>query len=92
MESARVFHNPRQALELLMGRGIRPGIVRYLDTPTTAPELDIILQQRAPEPRQSMRRKEPERKRLTLDNADLRRRQLIATMIANPRLTERPIV
>jgi arsenate reductase len=96
-EPTRIFHNPRcsksrQALELLTGHGIQPHIIRYLDTPPTAPELDIILQQLALEPRQLMRRKEPEYKKLDLDNADLSRQQLIAAMMANPRLIERPIV
>jgi arsenate reductase len=96
-EPTRIFHNPRcsksrQALELLTGRGIKPDIIRYLDTPPTAPELDIILQQLALEPRQLMRRKEPEYKQLALDSADLSRQQLIAAMVANPRLIERPIV
>lgn len=73
-EPTRIFHNPRcsksrQALELLTSRGIRPDIIRYLDTPPTAQELDIILRQLALEPR-----------------------QLIAAMVANPRLIERPIV
>ena len=96
-EPTRIFHNPRcsksrQALELLTGRGIKPDIIRYLDTPPTAQELDIILRQLALEPRQLMRRTEPEYKQLALDNADLSRQQLIAAMVANPRLIERPIV
>lgn len=96
-EPTRIFHNPRcsksrQTLKLLTERGLQPDIVRYLDAPPTAQELDTILQQLGLEPRQLMRRKEPQYKQLELDNTDLNRQQLIEAMVASPRLIERPIV
>ena len=39
-----------------------------------------------------MRRKEPEYSEQELDNTDLTREQLIAAMVATPKLIERPIV
>lgn len=96
-EPTRIFHNPRcsksrQALALLNEHGIKPEIVRYLDTPPSAHELDAILDKLGLEPQQLMRRNEPEYKQLGLDSADLSRQQMMAAMIAHPRLIERPIV
>jgi arsenate reductase len=43
-----IYHNPRcsksrQTLELLGQRGLEPGVVEYLKTPPSAPELESIL-------------------------------------------------
>ncbi len=96
-EATRIFHNPRcsksrQALELLHERGIEPEIIRYLETPPTAQELNDILDRLELAPRQLMRTKEKEYLELGLDNPELTREQLIAAMIETPRLIERPIV
>ncbi|MEE3116671.1 MAG: arsenate reductase (glutaredoxin) [Pseudomonadota bacterium] len=96
-EPTRIFHNPRcsksrQALELLTDRGIEPTIIRYLETPPTEAELDRILTQLGVEPRELMRTKEKEYKELGLDQPELSRAQLIAAMVATPKLIERPIV
>lgn len=96
-EPTRIFHNPRcsksrQTLELLADRGIEPEIVRYLDTPPTAAELAHILTALDCEPRALMRTKETEYRELGLDNPELGRDQLIAAMVATPKLIERPIV
>ncbi|MCS5563669.1 arsenate reductase (glutaredoxin) [Marinobacter sp.] len=96
-EPTRIFHNPRcsksrQTLELLTDRGIEPTIIRYLETPPTEAELDRILSQLGVEPRELMRTKEKEYKELGLDQPELSRAQLIAAMVATPKLIERPIV
>lgn len=96
-EPIRIFHNPRcsksrQTLELLTERGLEPEIIRYLETPPTEGELSDILDALGLEPRQLMRTGEQEYKELGLDNTDLRRTQLIAAMVTNPKLIERPIV
>lgn len=96
-EPIRIFHNPRcsksrQALELLTSRGVEPEIIRYLETPPTAQELSDILEALDRQPRELMRTGESEFKELGLDNPDLSREQLIAAMVANPKLIERPIV
>ncbi|HTN33584.1 MAG TPA: arsenate reductase (glutaredoxin) [Marinobacter sp.] len=96
-EPTRIFHNPhcsksRQTLELLTERGIEPEIVRYLETPPTEQELSDILELLDCEPKDLMRTGEKEYRELKLDNPALTRQQLIAAMVANPKLIERPIV
>ncbi len=92
-----IYHNPRcsksrEALRLIEERGIRPEVVRYLDTPPDALTLDSLLRLLGLEPRELMRRKEPEYQALGLDAPTLSRKALIAAMVAHPRLIERPIV
>ncbi|PPK51562.1 arsenate reductase (glutaredoxin) [Marinobacter persicus] len=96
-EPTRIYHNPRcsksrQTLALLNERGIEPEIIRYLETPPTAQELTDILNKLSCEPRELMRTKESEYKKLGLDNPDLTRDQLIEAMAQTPKLIERPIV
>lgn len=96
-EPIQIFHNPRcsksrQTLELLAERGIDPEIIRYLETPPTEQELSDILETLGLQPRELMRIGENEYKELGLDNPDLSRAQLIAAMVATPKLIERPIV
>lgn len=97
MTDVTIYHNPkctksRQTLELLESRGITPRIVPYLDTPPSATELDRILRLLNKEPRDIMRKQEPEYAALGLDNSSLTRSQLIEAMVQHPRLIERPIV
>jgi arsenate reductase len=96
-EPTRIFHNPRcsksrQTLELLTERGIEPEIIRYLETPPTEQELKDILSALNLTPRELMRTKENEYKEQGLNNPELSDEQLIAAMIATPKLIERPIV
>jgi len=96
-EPIRIFHNPRcsksrQTLELLTEQGIEPEIIRYLETPPTEQELSDILEALGRQPRELIRTGEKEYKELGLDNPDLSRAQLIAAMVATPKLIERPIV
>jgi arsenate reductase len=94
--SLTLFHNPRcsksrEALKLLAGRGVELKLVRYLDEPPDAAQLAEILAMLGLEPRDLMRRKEPEYRELGLDNPSLGREALIAAMVAHPKLIERPI-
>jgi arsenate reductase len=91
------YHNPRcgksrQALALLEERGLKPKIVRYLETPPDAATLDRILKALDMEPRQLMRRQEAPYKELGLDDAKLSRAQLVKAMVEHPILIERPIL
>lgn len=95
--STKIYHNPRcsksrQTLELLRDRQGEPDIVEYLKTPPDADELSDILDLLGLEPRQLMRTKEAEYKENGLDDPSLSRAQLIAAMVAHPKLIERPIV
>lgn len=92
-----IYHNPRcsksrQTLELLREKGIEPEIVEYLKTPPSAGELDDILGKLGLEPRELMRKKEAPYKELGLADPDKPRAALIAAMVENPVLIERPIV
>ena len=95
--SVTLYHNPRcsksrQTLALLEEQGITPQIVLYLDNPPSAGELDSVLAMLGKEPRDAMRRKEDPYKANGLDDDGLSRDDLIAAMVANPILIERPIV
>lgn len=97
MTSVTIYHNPRcsksrQTLALLEEQGITPSIIKYLETPPSAAQLQAILDLLALQPRQLMRIKEAEYKTLGLDNESLSTDELIAAMIATPKLIERPIV
>lgn len=92
-----IYHNPRcsksrETLALLEVRGVKPTVVAYLDTPPDAATLEQLLQLLGLEPRELMRSKEAEYAELGLDDPALTRAQLIAAMVAHPRLIERPIV
>ena len=92
-----IYHNPRcsksrQTLQLLQERGVEARVIEYLKTPPSAAELDAILKQLDLEPRQLMRRQEAAYKELGLDDAALSREELIAAMVDNPILIERPVV
>ncbi|MBF0271913.1 MAG: arsenate reductase (glutaredoxin) [Magnetococcales bacterium] len=96
-ENVVIWHNPhcsksRQALKLLEDHGVSPRVVRYLDAPPDAQELGRVLTALGLEPRQLMRTNEVIYKDLGLAEATLDRSQLIAAMVANPRLIERPVV
>ena len=92
-----IYHNPRcsksrQTLALLEERGISPRVVDYLKTPPSAAELKAILKKLGLRPRDLMRKGEPLYAELGLKDRDLDDDALIALMVANPILIERPIV
>jgi len=92
-----IYHNPRcsksrQTLALLEERGIAPRIVDYLKTPPSAAELKTILKTLGLRPRDLLRKGEPIYAELGLKDRDLDDDALIALMVANPTLIERPIV
>ncbi len=91
-----LYHNPRcsksrETLALLEARGIKPVIVEYLDTPPAAAELRALLQALGLRARQLVRDKEAAwAQYAALDDTDDER--IIAALIADPILIERPIV
>jgi len=93
----RILHNPRcsksrATLELLQAQQHAPQVQHYLEHPPSAAELGEILDLLGMQPRELMRRGEAVYAELGLDDAQLGREQLIAAMVANPILIERPIV
>ena len=92
-----IWHNPRcsksrRALELLEERGLEPAIVRYLDEPPSREEIEHVLSLLGIEPRELMRRGEQLYRELGLDSDALSREALVAAMVGNPVLIERPVV
>ena len=92
-----IWHNPRCSksrgtLELLHERGIEPVVIDYRENPPDARELSRVLDLLGMQPRELMRRDEPEYAQLQLDDPALTREQLIAAMVAHPILFQRPIV
>ncbi len=95
--TVKIYHNPRcsksrQTLALLEEKGIEPEIVEYLKKPPSAETLSELLKQLGLEPRQLMRRGEAVYKELNLKDPSLSDADLIAAMVENPILIERPIV
>lgn len=92
-----IYHNPRcsksrATLALLREAGIEPEIVLYLETPPTAARLAELLASMGLTAREVMRKNEAPYKELGLDDKALGEEALIAHMVANPVLIERPIV
>lgn len=95
--SVTIYHNPRcsksrQTLALLQEKGEDPVVVEYLNTPPDAATLRDILARLGLSPRDLMRKKEAPYKELNLADDSLDDAALIAAMVANPILIERPIV
>jgi len=96
MENVTIWHNPRcsksrNAVALLEEKGVEAEVVKYLDTPPSRDEIVEVLGMLNLSARELMRTKEDIYKELGLkDVSD--EDKLIDTMVANPRLIERPIV
>ena len=91
----RIYHNPRcntsrKTLALLREKGVEPEIVEYLKTPPSAAELKTILGQLRMPANALLRKKEAAA--AGIDPAALSEDALIAAMVRNPIVIERPIV
>lgn len=98
MSEITIYHNPRcsksrETLTLLQEQGASPTIVEYLkDTPDADQIRQLLALLGLNDPRQLMRTKEDEYKQQNLADPALTADQLIAAMVATPKLIERPIV
>lgn len=97
MTDLTLYHNPRcsksrSALELLEARGLNPTVMRYLETPPSARELNELLGKLGMTARQLLRTGEDEYKSLGLADSNLSEAQLVAAMCSHPKLIERPIL
>ena len=91
-----LYHNPRcsksrGALQLLREHGIDPEIIEYLEAPPSPAQLHELLRLLDTGPRSLLRTGEPEYDALGLADMALDDDTLIATMVAHPRLIERPV-
>lgn len=92
-----IYHNPccgksRATLQLLRERGIEPAVIEYLATPPDATRLRMLLRLLGLRPRALMRQGEAVYKEKGLADPALDDAALIAAMVENPILIERPIV
>jgi arsenate reductase len=90
-----IYHNPRcntsrKTLALLREKGVEPEIVEYLKTPYTAEQLKRLLRQLGMPAKKLLRRKEAAA--AGIDPERLSEDELIAAIVKNPIVVERPIV
>lgn len=90
-----MYHNPRcntsrRTLALLRERGVEPEIIEYLKTPPSAAELKKILGLLKMPAARLVRKKEAAT--AGIDPKALSEDALIAAMVENPIVIERPIV
>lgn len=96
MHRVTLYHNPecgtsRNTLALIRHLGIEPEIILYLQTPPNEAVLKQLLAQMALTPRQLLRTNVAPYQALQLDNPELSDADLIAAMLAEPLLINRPI-
>lgn len=82
----------RSTLAILSEAGHVPKMINYLEDTPNKEELSALIDKMGIAPRDAMRAKESIYKELGLDNPDLSRKDLIAAMVENPILIQRPIV
>lgn len=93
----QIYHNPRcsksrEALALLIERGLQPVVIDYLATPPDLAALRALLQQLGVGARELLRSGEADYERLGLADANLSDDALLAAIAQHPRLMQRPIV
>lgn len=92
-----IYHNPRcsksrATLQLLRDRGVEPTVIEYLTDPPDARRLRQLVELLGIAPRELMRKGEAVYKEKNLADPKLDEAALIAAMVADPILIERPIV
>ncbi|WP_333606739.1 arsenate reductase (glutaredoxin) [Arsukibacterium sp.] len=92
-----LFHNPRcsksrEALTLLEQQSIPFQVVDYIKQPLSETQLSHLLKALGMNARQLLRTKESAYTELNLANTALTEAELIAAMISQPSLMERPIL
>jgi arsenate reductase len=98
MAKTTIYHNPRcstsrRTLAILKERGVDLDVVRYLEDPPSAAELDSLCRKLGIEPVRLMRTKEKRFAELGLSVKDDRpRKEWLTLMAENPILIERPVV
>lgn len=97
MSEFTIYHNPRcsksrQTLQLLEDNGVQPEIVLYLETSPDATAIKTLLKKLNISARELLRKGEEAYKENNLGDMGLSENELIAAMVASPKLIERPIV
>lgn len=96
MSDFTIYHNPRcsksrSTLALLEEHGISPAVELYLESPLSAADIESLLGKLGMSATQLVRSGEDAYKAsgLSKDSSDA---EIIAAMVAHPKLIERPIV
>lgn len=98
MNDITILHNPRcsksrQTLQLLLDNDLQPKIIEYLKNPPSEEQLSNILHMLGmDDPRQLMRKNEPEYRTLNLDGDKISPNELLRVLHLTPKLIERPII
>ena len=97
MSDVTIYHNPacgtsRNTLALLREKGVEPKVVEYLKVGWTRPQLEGLLKQIGRPPREILRVKGTQAHELGLTDPAASDAAVIAAMILDPILVERPIV
>jgi arsenate reductase len=97
MSEVTVYHNPacgtsRNTLALLREKGVEPKVVEYLKTGWTRPELQGLLKTMGAKARDILRVQGTKADELGLTDPAASDEALIAAMILDPILVNRPIV
>jgi len=93
--SPTIYHNPRcsksrETLALLEKKGLKPRVVEYLKMPPNASELKNIARMLGLSVREFVRTADA--RDAGIDPMELDEKDLIAAMVRNPAIIERPIV
>ena len=97
MSSVTIYHNPncgtsRNTLALLREKGVEPTVVEYLKTGWTRPQLEDLLKRMDAGAHDILRTNGTQADELGLSDPNASDEALIAAMIIDPILVNRPIV
>jgi arsenate reductase len=97
MSEVTIYHNPacgtsRNTLALLREKGVEPKVVEYLKTGWTRPQLQDLLKTMGARARDILRVQGTKADELGLTDPSASDEALIAAMILDPILVNRPIV
>jgi arsenate reductase len=97
MSEFTIYHNPRcsksrQTLQLLEENGVSPEVVLYLENVPSVDDIIALLSKLGITARELLRKGEDAYKQNNLSDSSLSDKQLVAAMVAHPKLIERPIV
>lgn len=92
-----IYHNPdcgtsRNTLEMIRATGVEPTVIEYVKEGWTQPQLLGLFAAANLTPREALRVSKTPAEELGLTNADVSDAQLLAAMVENPILVNRPIV
>ncbi|NDF12020.1 MAG: arsenate reductase (glutaredoxin) [Proteobacteria bacterium] len=96
-DDVQVYFNPqcstcRNGLSLLEDKGVKPTLVKYMDTKVTADELEALVKKLKAPARILLREKDKLYKELGMDDPTLSDRDIFAAIVEHPSLLQRPII